>query len=186
MLRAGDESPEALPRLPAPASPAALAYPEWDYRAGVPTGGRRVIHRQTGQQGPLEWVVPYGWRSTHGSARRVRTRFEGLRPRRTRLDRQPDGSRNRPCRLRDGAADLRAGRNGDDRLYVASRPARRELAVALLADVSASTDGWVGRPARIVDVEKEALLVVCEALDALGDRHAVFAFSGEGPEPSPC
>ena len=58
-------------------------------------------------------------------------------------------------------------------------PARRELAVALLLDVSASTDAWVSADRRIVDVEKEALLVVCEALDALGDRYGVFAFSGE-------
>ena len=54
--------------------------------------------------------------------------------------------------------------------------------MALLADVSASTDGWVSDTRRIVDVEKEALLVVCEALDALGDRYGIFAFSGEGPD----
>ena len=54
--------------------------------------------------------------------------------------------------------------------------------MALLADVSASTDGWVSDTRRIVDVEKEALLVVCDALDALGDRYGIFAFSGEGPD----
>jgi len=32
-----------------------------------------------------------------------------------------------------------------------------------------------------VDVEKEALVVLLEALDILGDRYAVLAFSGEGP-----
>jgi nitric oxide reductase NorD protein len=47
--------------------------------------------------------------------------------------------------------------------------------------VSASTDAWVGGSLRIVDVEKEALVVLLEALDVLGDRHAVLAFSGEGP-----
>jgi nitric oxide reductase NorD protein len=31
-------------------------------------------------------------------------------------------------------------------------------------------------------VEKEALLVVCEALDALGDPYGIFAFSGEGAD----
>ena len=31
-------------------------------------------------------------------------------------------------------------------------------------------------------MEKEALLVVCEALDALGDRYGIFAFSGEGAD----
>ncbi len=70
----------------------------------------------------------------------------------------------------------------DDRLYVAMRPARRELAVALLLDVSASTDAWVSPSRRIVDVAKEAMLIVCEALDALGDAYALFAFSGESAE----
>ena len=79
-------------------------------------------------------------------------------------------------------ADQRAGVATDGRVYIEHRPSRRELAVALLADVSASTDGWVSDTRRIVDVEKEALLVVCEALDALGDRYAIFAFSGEGAD----
>jgi nitric oxide reductase NorD protein len=34
---------------------------------------------------------------------------------------------------------------------------------------------------RVIDIEKEALLVVGEALARLGDRWAVYAFSGEGP-----
>ena len=69
----------------------------------------------------------------------------------------------------------------DDRLYETVRPARRDVAILLLVDVSGSTDSWVADTRRIVDVEKEALIVVCEALDALGDGYAVMAFSGEGP-----
>ena len=42
--------------------------------------------------------------------------------------------------------------------------------MALLADVSASTDAGSPANRRIVDVEKDALFIVCEALDALGDR----------------
>jgi nitric oxide reductase NorD protein len=34
---------------------------------------------------------------------------------------------------------------------------------------------------RIIDVEKEALLIVGEALTALGDPHAVLAFASAGP-----
>ena len=34
---------------------------------------------------------------------------------------------------------------------------------------------------RIIDVEKEALLVVSEALAALGEPHAILSFSGHGP-----
>jgi nitric oxide reductase NorD protein len=98
------------------------------------------------------------------------------------LNRQPDGSELDISAWVSTCADIRAGATVDGRLYVERRPSRRELAVALLADVSASTDGWVSGNRRIVDVEKEALLVVCEALDALGDRYGIFAFSGEGAE----
>jgi nitric oxide reductase NorD protein len=58
---------------------------------------------------------------------------------------------------------------------------RRDIAVSLLVDISGSTDSWLAEQRRIIDVEKEAVLLVCEALDALGDRYAVSAFSGEGP-----
>jgi nitric oxide reductase NorD protein len=58
----------------------------------------------------------------------------------------------------------------------------RELAIGLLVDISGSTDSWVSGRLRIIDVEKEALLIVCQALDALGDPYAIQAFSGEGPE----
>jgi nitric oxide reductase NorD protein len=68
----------------------------------------------------------------------------------------------------------------DDRLYVAVRPARRELAILLLVDVSGSTDTLVTKTLQVIDVEKIALLLAAEALDALGDRYAMLAFSGKG------
>jgi nitric oxide reductase NorD protein len=98
-----------------------------------------------------------------------------------RLGRQPDGTELDLAAYVTTFADWRAGEPGDDRLYTTTRPARRDLAIVVLADVSASTDAWVGGSLRIVDVEKEALVVLLEALDVLGDRHAVLAFSGQGP-----
>jgi nitric oxide reductase NorD protein len=113
--------------------------------------------------------------------RQVRRRFDGLRPRRVRLGRQPDGADLDLAAYVTAFADRHAGEPGNDRLYTDSRPARRDLAIAVLVDVSASTDAWVAGSRRIVDVEKEALVVLLEALDVLGDRHAVLAFSGQGP-----
>jgi nitric oxide reductase NorD protein len=111
--------------------------------------------------------------------RRVRTRFERLRPRRSRVGRQADGPDIDISEYVNAAADARAGAIAEDRLYVDDRPERRELTLALLVDVSASTDSWVSGHQRIVDVEKDALFVVCEALRALGDPYAILAFSGE-------
>src|SRR4029453_8347725 len=114
--------------------------------------------------------------------RRVRRRFDGLRPRRQRVGRQDDGPELDLATYVGAFADGRAGHPGGGRSYPAPGPARRDLALALLVDVSASPDSWVSGGHRIIDVEKESLIVLLEALDALGDRHAAVAFSGEGPD----
>jgi nitric oxide reductase NorD protein len=157
------------------------AYPEWDHRLNAYRNPGAILREPRAPLGDAAWVA--GAMARQGRlVRRVRARFERLRPRHVRLDRQPDGSEPDIAAWVTTVADVRAGATVDGRLYVERRRARRELAVALLADVSASTDGWVSCNQRIVDVEKDALLVVCEALDALGDRYGIFAFSGEGAE----
>src|SRR5690606_20509613 len=60
--------------------------------------------------------------------------------------------------------------------------AERNLAVTLLIDISGSTDSWVASTRRIIDVEREALLLVSVALDCLGEPWSIQAFSGEGPD----
>ena len=54
------------------------------------------------------------------------------------------------------------------------------MSVAFLIDASGSTDAWVSRERRVLDIAKEATLVFCEALEALGDRYAIYAFAGRG------
>jgi nitric oxide reductase activation protein len=55
--------------------------------------------------------------------------------------------------------------------------------VAFLVDVSSSTNESAdGSGKRILDVEKAALVVVAEALSALGDPFAIWAYSGFGRE----
>jgi nitric oxide reductase NorD protein len=175
---------DALPRAPARAergSPeGAIVYPEWDYRLAAYRLRGAVVRTGGVAPGSAAWVDDVMARHA-ALVRRVRRRFDGLRPRRVQVRRQPDGAELDLAAYVTAFADWRARRPGDDRLYVAARPARRDLAIALLVDASASTDGWVAGHLRIIDVEKESLVVLLEALDALGDRHAALAFSGEGP-----
>jgi nitric oxide reductase NorD protein len=112
--------------------------------------------------------------------RRVRRDFERLRPRREILRGQLDGSDLDLDAYVTATADARAGASPDGRLYLADRRMRRGAAIFLLVDVSASTDSWVAGDRRVIDVERDALLIVGEALAALGDAHAIFAFRGEG------
>jgi nitric oxide reductase NorD protein len=181
ILRSGDDLPRAGAARDAAVPHGGISYPEWDYRTGRYRGPGAVVREPAARLGDPAWVLSA--LSRHARlTRRVRARFERLRPRPVRFARQPDGSEIDLAAYVEAAADARAGATPDERMYVAVRPARRELAVALLVDTSASTDAWVSTDRRIVDVEKEALLVVCEALDALADRYGVFAFSGESAD----
>lgn len=181
VLRTGDAPVGAEPIAAATRAPhAGIAYPEWDYRINQYREPGAIVRETTAASGGIEWVTSSLRR--HGRlVRRVRTRFERLRPRPVRLLRQLDGAEIDLAAYITATADRRAGVTPDDRVYAARRPARRDVSVALLLDVSASTDAWVSSNRRIVDVAKEAMLIVCEALDALGDRYGLFAFSGEGP-----
>lgn len=95
------------------------------------------------------------------------------------------------CRLRDGdepdidacveaLAACRAGLPLNDALYQLGRPARRNMAIMLLVDASGSTDAWIGGERHIIDVEREALLLVSIALQGLAEPYAIEAFSGLG------
>src|SRR5690606_40134640 len=82
----------------------------------------------------------------------------------------------------DSTADSRAGGGRSVALYQTRRTAERHLAITLLIDISGSTDSWVSTSKRIIDVEREALLLVSFALDGLGEPWSIQAFSGEGPD----
>jgi nitric oxide reductase NorD protein len=98
-----------------------------------------------------------------------------------RLRKQVDGDEIDLDAYLESHSDFRAGLPLADRLYQSQRRAQRELAILLLVDISGSTDSWVRANRRIIDVEREALLLVCFALDGLQQPYAVHAFSGEGP-----
>ncbi|MDP3124475.1 MAG: VWA domain-containing protein, partial [Thiobacillus sp.] len=59
-----------------------------------------------------------------------------------------------------------------DRLFQRMHRAERNIAVAFLVDMSGSTKGWIN------EAEREALILLCEALELLGDRYAIYGFSG--------
>lgn len=174
---------DPIPRAPAgrlDVVAAGLAYPEWDWRAGAYRAHAAVVREQLAEAGSETWVNTSLLRHA-AMIRAVRRDFERLRPRRTALRRQPDGAELDVDALVAAYADRRGGGVADDRYYIDTRPVRRDAAIALLVDASASTDGWVAGDRRIIDVEREALLIVGEALASLGDPHAVLAFASAGP-----
>ncbi len=174
--------PEPIRRAPVVSRMAGadgVAYPEWDWHARAYRPRAAVVRERTAALGEMAWAETM-LRRHSALIRAVRRDFERLRPRRMAFRRQPEGTELDIDALVAGWADRRAGGIADERYYVDARPARRDAAITLLIDASASTDGWVIADRRIIDVEKETLLVASEALAALGDPHAMLAFASAG------
>jgi len=175
-----DRTRRAASRVPSP-KPAGdgTEYPEWDWETGDYRPQGSIVRRYEPDITDDRWGT--GVLARHGAlVRRLRERFERLRARRTRLNQQRDGDELDLTACVRALVDQRSGHTVDDRLYVAVRPARRGLAIALLIDISGSTDEWIDARRRVIDVEKVALLLASEALDALGDLYAILTFSGKG------
>lgn len=159
----------------------ACCYPEWDYRAGCYViQGARVREGQAGQ-GSRSWVE-HTLETHQALIQGIKRRFELLRARRLWLRKQPDGDELDLDAYVEAAADQRAGHGLGDRLYRLQRAAQRDQAILLLIDISGSTDSWIAAGRRVIDVEREALLLVCIALQSLAVPYAVQAFSGQGRE----
>ncbi len=107
-----------------------------------------------------------------GVVKHLRRKFEALRDE-NRLDkRQTQGDEIDLDALIEALADAQDGREMSDRLFVRLHRAERNIAVAFLVDMSGSTKGWIN------EAEREALILLCEALELLGDRYAIYGFSG--------
>ena len=86
--------------------------------------------------------------------------------------RQSDGDDIDLDAIVDAYADVANGREMSEYLYTRYRNQDRNIAVMFMVDMSGSTLGWVN------DAERESLVLLCEALEMLGDRYAIFGFSG--------
>ncbi len=117
-----------------------------------------------------------------GLVRRMRHAFELLRPQGIQiLRRWVEGDEFDYRALLDAALDRRAGLIPSDRLYTKRVKQRRDVCVLLLVDLSRSTAGLVkGSGASVLDVEKEAIVLFCEALGVVGDDFSIAGFSGSG------
>lgn len=113
----------------------------------------------------------------------IKREFQRLRPR---LYRQVKGLEDGEEIDLDAAVaarvDLRTGTAPSSKLYAARQPLERDVAALFLLDMSASTDMHLAEQAdvRIIDVMKEAVVVLSAALEDIGDVYAIYGFSSHG------
>ena len=117
-----------------------------------------------------------------GILKRIRRSFELLRPQGMFLLRQwCEGDDFDYRALIEYAVDRKIRQTPTDRLYIKHVKQQRDVSVFLLIDLSRSTGFRIsGSHQRVLQIEKEAIVLFCEALQQSGDRFAIGAFSGLG------
>lgn len=148
-------------------------YPEWNYRKQCYQQDHCCVLAGM-QEEETDGVVFDD--QTRRRIRRVRKQFEALRPRRVWMRGQVDGNELDMDAVVRAQCDLAAVGDGSTGLYMSTRAQARDLAIAILIDVSLSTDAWV-EDRRVIDIEKEALLVLAHGLATCGDDYSIQSFT---------
>ncbi len=157
-----------------------LLLPEWDWKAQrlIPDHCRVMTMAAT-DAAPCQ--LPPHLRRT---ARQLRAQFQQLLPTRSWIRGCSDGIEiDIDGYLRYAAARHSGAAVTAEGLYRDLRPATRDLACLLLADLSLSTDTWVDNHRRVVDVIRESLYLFSESLSTTGDRFALYGFSSRKRDP---
>jgi nitric oxide reductase activation protein len=158
---------------------AEFRYPEWDHRARVRREGWCSVRAgRAPEKLPAERATAHVRGVLHrhrAEVRALRAEFERVEQGRAWRDRQPDGPDVDIDALVDRHACLVARRSPPDRLYVSRRRHAPDVAALILLDASLSTDAWVaGR--RVLDVARDSVIVLGEALAGVYDEVGVAAF----------
>jgi nitric oxide reductase NorD protein len=149
----------------------AFLYNEWDHRRGHYRKHWCVL-RELDVPPVSEPFVAQTLAKYRGELPALRRTFEALRGENRLLKKQINGDDVDFDALVEARADMQSGRELSQRLFVKLHKLERDIAVMFMVDMSGSTKGWIN------DAERESLVLLCEALEILGDRYAIYGFSG--------
>ena len=191
-------------------------YDEWDFRAADYKPRWCAVRERPLDEGAEEYYDRV-LREHAGLVNETQRQFELLKPETFRkIKRLEDGEDVDVDAALDFLIQKRAGHGDVPKIYWRRNKIERDVAVAFLLDMSASTDEEVEKrrprydfnydasdprryqqfiaqmrpqpgslaepPKRIIDLEKESLVLLTHALEVIHDRYGIFGFSGYGRE----
>jgi nitric oxide reductase activation protein len=178
-----------VPEQDLEAGEVAFNYDEWD---------RELVDHRVGWCRVVEKKVKRGSRAFvdetreryRGVVSSIRNQFQLMKPENlTRIANELDGEDYDLNAVVDFFIDRRADGQQSERIYTKRLRRRRDVAVSFLLDQSSSTARTIGRHPlqpythpgrRIIEIEKEGLVLMSEALEAVGDMYSINGFTSEG------
>ncbi len=178
-----------MPEQPLESGDVAFAYDEWDKDlSDFRTDWCRVIEKRV-RQGDRNFVELARSRY-RGVISSIRHQFQLMKPENlTKINRELDGEDYDLNALVDYVIDKKADGQQSERIYTKRLRKQRDVAVSLLLDQSSSTARTITRNPlqpythpgrRIIEIEKEGLVLMSEALEAVGDVYSINGFTSEG------
>ncbi len=149
----------------------AFLYDEWDFKRQSYRKQWCVLREIDINKQPVDFIDAT-LRKYKGLVHEIRRTFEVLRGEDKLLKRQPFGDDVDIDAVVEAIADVSSGLEMTDRLFTKKHKLERNIAVMFMVDMSGSTRGWIN------EAERESLVLLCEALEILGDRYAIYGFSG--------
>ena len=167
----------------------AYNYDEWDRElTDHRLGWCRVVEKKV-KHGDRNFVDQTKERHK-GVISSIRHQFQLMKPENlTRVTNEVDGEEFDLNAVIDYVIDRRADGQQSERIYTKRIRRRRDVAVSFLLDQSSSTARTIGRHPlqpytrpgrRIIEIEKEGLVLMSEALEAVGDIYSINGFTSEG------
>lgn len=149
----------------------AILYNEWDYRRQHYRKNWCAV-RETNITPVYDYFVSDTLCKYRGLLKHLRRSFEAMRDEDRLLKRQNHGDDIDIDALVEAIAESGDGSEMSDRVFSRMHRTERNIAVAFMVDMSGSTRGWIN------EAERESLILLCETLETLGDRYAIYGFSG--------
>jgi hypothetical protein len=164
-------------------------YDEWDRELGDHRAKWcRVIEREN-RRGARDFVERVRAQYS-GVISSIRNQFQLLRPESLRrIKGELDGDDYDLQAVIDRHIDLKTTGRPSERIYIRHVRRERDVAVTFLLDMSSSTARTITRHPnqpytrpgqKIIDIEKQGLVLMSEALEAVGDAYAIYGFTSEG------
>ncbi len=150
----------------------AFLYDEWDCTRGAHRKRWCALRERNIEPDYDSTFVADTLHKYRGHIKSLRRGFEALRDEYRVLKKQPDGENLDFDALVEAIADVRSGMEMTSRIYRKAHRVDRDIALILMVDMSGSTKGWINV------VQREALILLTEALSSLDDRYAIYGFSG--------